>query len=373
VQFKDVIGQKELKQHFVLELANNKVGHAQLLLGKPGYGTLPIALAFAQYLFCENRTEDESCGECPACKKVSTGQHPDLHFSFPTVGSISKTTASLLSLWRERISEDPYFDLNDWIRKMDPGKERRPIISTEEGDEIIKRLSLKSFEGGRKLIIIWMPEQMNNHCANKLLKIIEEPPGDTIFLLVSEDQEKLLQTIVSRTQLIKVPRLSMDETSKHLLTKSDIHQDTAESIASRVDGDLVSARRILESHEDEDENRRMFVQLMRVCYKKNVLDMMDWSAEIAGLSRARQKVFLEYALHMFRQSMLRNYTDDQLTRTSAEETTFLENFSRFISGNNVFDFMQTFNDAHYHIDRNANGKILFTNLCFQVMRYIHVA
>lgn len=349
------------------------MGHAQLLLGKPGYGTLPTALAFAQYLFCENRTNEDSCGECPSCKKVSALQHPDLHFSFPTVGALSKTSAPLLEPWREIINEKRYFDLNDWIRKMDPSRERRPIIATEEGDDIIRKLSLRSFEGGHKLIIIWMPEEMNHFCANKLLKIIEEPPGDTVFLLVAEDQERLLQTIVSRTQLIKVPRVSMDETTGYLLTKTELARDAIESIASRVDGDLIAASRILESHENEDENRQMFIQLMRVCYKKSVLEMMDWSAEISSLSRARQKIFLEYALHMFRQSMLRNYTGEQLTRTSNEESKFLENFSRFISGNNVFDFMKTFNDAHYHIDRNANGKILFTNLCFQVMRFIHFA
>lgn len=222
-------------------------------------------------------------------------------------------------------------------------------------------------------MIIWMAEEMNLHCANKLLKIIEEPPGDTLFILICESQEKLLQTIVSRTQVVKVPRINIDDLSRHLISKAGVSSNDADSIAARVDGDFILAKEILASGEEATENRELFIQLMRVCYRKNVIDMLDWSDAIAATSRSRQKIFIEYALHMFRQSMLRNYTEDRLTRVSEDEDNFLNNFSRFITGNNVYNFIETFDDAHYHIDRNANGKILFTNLCFQVMRYIHVA
>ena len=372
MQFSSVIGQKSLKEHLIDEVRNDKISHAQLFIGKPGYGVLPLALAFVQYLFCENKSESDSCGVCPACKKVKQLQHPDLHFSFPTVQAISKTSNGNLKEWREQLIEQPYFDLNDWIHKTDV-RERKPIIGVHESEEIIKKLSLRSYEGGYKVMIIWMAEEMNTSCANKLLKIIEEPPKNTLFILCVDSQESMLATIISRCQLVKVPRVSLDEMSMHLRETKQINLNQADSVAARVDGDFLEVIEFLGDHIEQDANREQFIQLMRVCYKKNVLDMMVWSEDIAKSSREQQKIFLKYALHMFRQSMLRNYTEDALTKVSDEENAFLDKFSRFISGNNVFDFMKTFNEAHYHIERNANPKILFMNLCFNVMRYIHGA
>jgi DNA polymerase-3 subunit delta' len=351
---------------------SQKISHAQLFLGKMGHGGLPLALAFSQYIFCENKTESDSCGACDGCRKVGNLQHPDLHFSFPVVQAISKTSDSFLTEWREQISENPYFNLENWINKTD-SKGRKPIIGTQQSEEIIKKLGLRSYEGGYKIMIIWMAEEMNGSCANKLLKILEEPPQKTIFLLLVESQEQMLQTIISRTQILTIPRINLDEMSNYLMTKFQVAKNVAESISSRSDGNLNEATEILEGVESVEENRELFIRLMRVCYKKNVIDMMNWSEDVAKSSRSSQKTFLKYALHMFRQSMLRNYTEDHLTRVSEDEDAFLEKFAKFISGNNVFDFMKTFNDAHYHIERNANPKILFMNLCFQVMRYIHVA
>ena len=370
--FSEVIGQDELKGHLIDEVKSDKISHAQLFLGKSGYGTVPLALAFVQHLFCENKQENDSCGECDSCRKVATLQHPDLHFSFPVVQSISKTSDPLLADWREQIEESPYFSFTDWVRKID-SRERKAIISTHESVEIIKKLSLRSYEGGYKVMMIWMAEEMNPTCANKLLKIIEEPPQNTVFILIAESQDKILQTILSRTQILKVPRISLDQLSKHFVATQKVNSETADSVAARCDGDLIEGRNMLGDHQDEDQNREHFIQLMRVCYKKNVLDMMAWSELMGGESKGRQKAFLKYALHMFRQSMLRNYTEDHLTRVSKEENAFLEKFARFITGNNVFDFMETFDKAHYHIERNANARILFMNLCFQVMRFIHAA
>ena len=372
MQFSAIVGQKELTNHLIDEVNNEKVSHAQMFLGKSGYGSLPLALAFIQYLFCENKSKEDSCGECPSCRKVERLQHPDLHFSFPTVQAIAKTSNPVLAEWREQIHENPYFDLNTWIKKIDV-KERRPIISVHESEDIIKKLSLRSYEGGYKVMVIWMAEEMNPSCANKLLKIIEEPPNKTLFILVAESQEFMLQTIISRCQIVKVPRIKLEDLSKHLSINLNVGGGNADSVASRVDGDLIEALEFLGDHEEQDENRRQFIQLMRVCYKKSVLEMIQWSEEIAAVSREQQKIFLKYSLHMFRQSMLRNYTEDHLTKVSNEEDQFLDKFSQFISGNNVFNFMKTLDEAHYHIERNANPKILFTNLCFNVMRYIHGA
>ncbi len=370
--FSEVVGHKELKTHLIEEIKADKISHAQLFTGKAGYGTLPLALAFIQYLFCEDKQEEDACGKCASCNKVQKLQHPDLHFSFPTVQAISNISDGLLAEWREQISQNPYFDLNTWISRTD-SKERKPIIGVHESEAIIKKLSLRSFEGGYKVMVIWMAEEMNVSCANKLLKIIEEPPARTLLVLISESSDSILQTILSRTQIVRVPRIGIDELSLWLKNERQQSSTNADSIAARVDGDLIEAQEHLGSHEEENENRELFIKLMRVCYKKNVIDMMEWADEIASLSKERQKIFLKYALHMFRQSMLRNYTDEQLTRVSEEENVFLKNFSKFITGNNVHDFMKTFNDAHYHIERNANVKLLFTNLCFSVMRYIHAA
>jgi len=372
MQFSAVVGQSELKQHLIDVVKQDKVSHALLFLGKSGYGSLPLALGFVQFLFCENKKMNDSCGECASCRKVENLQHPDLHFSFPTVQSISKTSDGVLKEWRAQIHTNPYFDLNTWIKRIGV-RERKPIIGVQESEGIIKKLSLRSYEGGYKVMVIWMAEEMNPSCANKLLKIIEEPPEKTLFILLAESQQYMLQTILSRTQIVKVPRISREEMSAHLRKNKGMASSSSDSVASRVDGDLIEALEFLGDQEDQDENRKQFIQLMRVCYKKNVIDMMQWSEDIAAASREQQKVFLKYALHMFRQSMLHNYTENTLTRVSEEEQKFLEKFAQFISGNNVFSFMKTFNDAHYHIERNANPKILFMNLCFKVMRYIHVA
>ena len=368
--FKSVVGQENLKRHLIDEVNNNKVSHAQLFLGQPGYGTLPLAIAFVQYLFCENKKESDSCGECPSCRKVNKLEHPDLHFSFPTVQTISKVSNPLLGEWREQIKENPYFNLNDWLKKTDP-KERKPIISVQESQEIIKKLTLKSFEGGYKVMVIWMAEEMNPQCANKLLKILEEPPSKTLFILVAKSQEYILQTILSRTQIVNVPRLGWNDITNYLKTTKGI--SSTESIAGRVEGDLIEAVALTEHSDEKDANYLSFIQLMRACYKKNVLDMIKWAEEIASTSKENQKQFLKYALHMFRQSILRNYTGDIITRVSDDEDAFLGNFAQFITGNNIINMTASFSDSHYYIERNANSKILFTNLCFQVMRHIHHA
>ncbi len=372
MQFSAVVGHHELKKHLIDEVKNQKISHAQLFLGKPGYGPLPMALAFVQYLFCEAPTENDSCGQCNACRKISHLQHPDVHFSFPTVQTISKISDGLLPEWRELLSTQPYFDLNTWIKHMDV-KERKPIIGRDESQEIIRKLSLRSYEGGYKVMIVWMAEEMNTTCANKLLKIIEEPPDKTLFILIAEAQEQMLQTILSRTQKVVVPRIHMDDISAYLRGKYQLGADSADSIAARSDGDLLEAMEAAAEGVAQEAYHEQFVQLMRVCYKKNVLDMMQWAEQVSSVGKEQQKQFLRYGLHMMRQSMLKNYTDDQLTRVSTKEDAFLQNFARFITGNNILDFNSLFNDSVYQIERNANAKILFTNLCFQVMRFIHVA
>lgn len=371
MQFSNVVGQDLLKKRLIEEVQENKISHAQLFVGRSGFGALPLALAFIQYIFCENKGEHDSCGNCPSCRKTHQLQHPDLHFSFPVVQAISKVSDTFLPQWRSQIEETPYFNLNTWIKKTD-AKERKPIIGKDESQEIIKKLSLRSYEGGYKVMVIWMAEEMNTSCANKLLKIIEEPPANTLFILIAESIDHMLPTILSRTQHLRLPRVEVTAISKYLTETHHLGKESADSIASRSEGDVIEAL-TLAGEEVGDVNNQQFIQLMRVCYKKNVLEMMKWAEDMAATSREQQRHFIKYALHMFRQSLLRNYTADQLTRVSESEDRFLENFARFITGNNIRQFTETFDAAHYHIERNANTKILFTNLCFQVMRFIHAA
>jgi DNA polymerase-3 subunit delta' len=372
MQFKDVVGQNELKFHLVKDVDHDKISHAQLFLGKAGHGGLPLALAYVQYIFCQNKIEQDSCGVCPSCRKVSDLQHPDLHFSFPVVQANGKKSDLFIKEWRQQLKENPYFDLSTWTEKIDD-KGRKPIISVEEGQEIIKKLSLKSFEGGYKIVIIWMAEEMNTIASNKLLKILEEPPARTLFLLLADSQESLLQTILSRTQTVQIPRISNTNLVQYIQNKHQLDISAATSLTSLAEGDLIEVENLLSLSHDKDSNRDLFIQLMRVCFKKDVLAMMDWADNAGGIGKEKQKMFLRYALHMFRQSLLKNYGTTQLSRTSKEEEDFLKNFAKFITGNNITGFVETFNDAHYHIDRNAHAKILFTELTFKVMRYIHFA
>ncbi|MEY3967156.1 MAG: hypothetical protein RL137_56 [Bacteroidota bacterium] len=372
MQFQQIIGQTQLKQELIRAINSDKIAHAQLLQGPAGYGGLPLALAFSQYLFCTARQPEDSCGICAACLKVQQLQHPDLHFVYPVVQSIGKTSDLFLADWRTQIEQAPYFDLFQWTERID-NKLRKPIIGTEESKDIIRKLSLKGYEGGYKVMIIWQPEEMNTDCANKLLKILEEPPARTLFLLVSEDASKLMITIQSRTQLIRVPKIKTEDLSAYLQQAKSQSRTNADAVAAFADGSVLAAMAYLETSEDQDQQREQFIQLMRVCYKKEVLAMMNWADDISGIGKERQKLFIQYALHMMRQSLLTNYMGDVLTKVSDEEAAFLEKFAPFISGNNIREFISTFNAAYYQIDRNANARILFTQLCFQTMRYIHQA
>lgn len=368
--FKQVIGQVELKEHLIREARADKIAQTQLFSGQMGYGTLPLALAFVQYIFCENRSETDSCGQCSSCKKVSDLQHPDLHFFFPVVQSITKISSKLMPEWREQIKENPYFDLYEWIQRID-NRERKPIISAEESQEIIRKTALKSYEGGYKVYIIWMAEEMNAICSNKLLKILEEPPEKSLFLLLCESTDFMLPTILSRTQMLTIPRIQDEVLALHLVHSTMIDQATAESFAAFSEGNYLKALQQMKQQENTDF-LELFKNLMRSGYKKDVNAMLDWAEETAQQTKEKQKLFVLYSLHLIRQSILLNYTSGSLVQLSENEAEFLNNFAKFIHGQNVPSFMKTMNEIHYHLERNANPRIVFTHLTFQVMRYIHI-
>ncbi len=370
--FKEVIGHSDLKKKLTEDVREKKVSHAHLFLGNLGFGGLPLALAFTQYLLCENKKEEDSCGECSSCRKVAKLEHPDLHLSFPTAQAISKISNPLFSDWKKAVMENPYLSLSDWIEASDP-KGRKPIISVHQSMEIIRSLSLKSFDGGYKVSIIWMAEEMNQSCANKLLKIIEEPPKNTLFILIAELEDMILPTILSRTQILKIKPLKEEAITGYLTEKSNADEELIKSITSRSQGDLAMALELLNSGDSENSNYALFIELMRISFQKNVISMMNWAEQMSKLGRAQQKHFIKYALYMVRQSLMQNYTEGQLSKTSPEEAQFLSKFAKFITGNNVMEFNKMFNEAHYNIERNAYGKLIFTNITFEVMRYIHRA
>jgi len=370
MRFENVIGQNDLKKKLLKEVENQKISHAQMFVGDPGFGALPIALAFAQYILCEDKQENDSCGACPICKQVQELQHPDLHFSFPTIQSISQVSNGLLNEWREQIKESPYFSSFDWIKKTDP-KEGKPIISVHESLEIQKKLKLKSYQGGYKILIMWLPETMNIECANKILKILEEPPEKTLFLLVSADADSLLDTIRSRCQSLHLQRIENELIEAHLKETFNLDEQKCQSISSFSEGNLLKAYETAQSSEDEEELKDAFIDMMRSSYKKNVIEMMNWSDIMAKKGRARQKIFLTYTLHMLRQCIVKNYMGERLVQVSRDEGLFIERFSPFVSGKNIREFMKAFDEAYYQLERNANSKILFTLLCFQSMRLLH--
>jgi DNA polymerase III subunit delta' len=372
MQFSAVIGQAALKEQLIREINSEKISHAKLFAGKNGHGSLAIALAYCKYLLCENKQETDSCGSCHSCKQMSDFVHPDVHFVFPLVLANNQLSSAYFSEWRGQLITNPYFDLLHWTKTIDT-KERKPVIGTEESIDIQKKLSLKAYQGNYKVMIIWCADEMNTTCANKLLKILEEPTPYTLFILTTENQQKLLPTIQSRTQTTIIPRISLLDLTHQLVDIHGLEERTAKTIAAFSDGNYIRALELVNDDASNITYRDQFMNLMRCTYKKDVIAMLDWAEELSATSKERQKLFILYSLHMLRQSLANNYIGMASLPVSDEEASFINKFSPYISGNNISDFLKTFDEAYYHIERNAFAKLLFTQICFQTMRYIHQA
>ncbi|MEZ4936148.1 MAG: DNA polymerase III subunit delta' [Crocinitomicaceae bacterium] len=373
MQFKDVLGQESIKSHLLQEYHSNRISHAQMFLGPRGANKLPLAIAFSQLLLCEKPSEIDSCGQCESCKQVQTYSHPDLHFAYPVFGADKERQASHAERerkWLNNLKENPLFDYEGWSDIMEAGG-KLLSLGRFEGDTISKKLSLKSFAGGYKIMIIWLQELMNATCANNLLKILEEPPPKTLFILISENTENSLPTIISRTQIINVPKLKEQDILKALEGKGIGNMEASE-ISRRANGDLLEAMEIVKGSQKKEIFLSQFIGLMRACYTKDVSKMLDWSESASKLGRDGLVDFLNYALYMTRQSLMRNY-QAELTNYSTDEGQFLDKFARFINGNNVLKIYEELNQASYYIQRNCNPKIILTGLTFQVMRELHKA
>jgi DNA polymerase-3 subunit delta' len=376
MQFRDIIGQETEKNQLRQAVREGRIPHAQLFAGPAGVGKLALALAYAQYIACPNRSEEDSCGTCPTCLQYHKLQHPDLHFAFPIVkGDEGDVCDAYAEKWRGLVAEHKYFDLDDWYRVM--GTEtKQGIIYEKESSEIMRKLSLKSFAGGYKIMVIWQPEKMNSTCANKLLKLLEEPPEKTLFLLVSEQKEQLLSTILSRVQEVKVPRLSEEVIAAGLQTEyAWLDSEEAKVIAHMANGSYLEALRQLN---DEAANGYFddFVSLMRnawlVGQKKDysaLLKLRQWSNDMADskVGREKQKAFLQYAQRQVRENYIYNFHHNQMNYQTAKEQAFSTKFAPFIHDNNVEKMMNELSKAEQQITQNGNAKIIFFDLCLQMI------
>lgn len=377
--FKDVIAQQEIKSRFIRSVQDRRIPHAQLLHGDPGVGKLALAVAYAQYISCKNRTETDACGVCPSCVKYSQLQHPDLHFVFPVIKPPKTTTVvsdDFLSEFREMFLEDPYFSVNEWYEKISDGA-KQGMIYSNESSEIIRKLNLKTYESDYKVMIIWLPELMHEACANKLLKILEEPPEFTVFLLVSNNPDRIITTILSRAQHVKIPRLAESEIAEALGKLSPEKSQTEINNAARIaEGSFLKAKAMLGDSQSQIQNFDRFVEIMRLAWlvgnKRNhssLKTLKNWADDMASanVGRERQKHFLAYAQNMVRENYIFNLKHPELNYMTDYEKKFSTNFSPFINERNVEELVAELSLAERHIEQNVNAKTVFFDLVLKII------
>lgn len=367
--FRDVIGQEAAKQRLLQEAGEGRIPHAQLFCGPGGAGKLPLALAYAKYLCCTNPGPEGACGTCPSCVKWNKLVHPDVHFMFPIVKSAKgkkEVCDDYLADWRHLLMNNPYFALPHWLSAM--GAENgQALIYARESDEITRKLSLKSVEGGYKITIIWLPEKMHEACANKLLKLLEEPPEKTLFLLVSEMPEQLLSTILSRTQRFSVPRIAEADIALALRDKYAVQSADADAIAHMANGSFVKALETISLNEENQLFFDLFVSLMRLAWQRKIRELKQWSEQVAGLGRERQKNFLDYCQRMIRENFIYNLHQPEMNYLTLPEENFAIRFAPFVNERNVVGIMEELSEAQLHIVQNVNPRMVFFDFALKMI------
>ncbi|PHN03985.1 DNA polymerase III subunit [Flavilitoribacter nigricans] len=364
--FAEVIGQYKTKDVLLQMLHSDRLPHALLLLGAPACGHLSLALAFAQYLLCENRQSTDACGQCRHCLKASKLIHPDLHFSFPTVGS-KVISDQFLPEWRKAMAENPYLEINDWLQRIG-AENKQGNINKEECLNIIKKLSLKTFESKYKVLVMWLPEYLGKE-GNRLLKLIEEPPENTVFLLVAEQQEMILNTILSRCQLVQIPPMADEDVISGLVARGATSESNAQTIAQLVDGNFNEALAL--ARQEESDHAGLLLDWLRKCYRGQGVEIVDWVENFAGLGRENQKHFLRYGLHFLRELTLMKVMSDQPDfngkfRLPGKELETAQRLVGVVELDQLELLAQLFTDASYYVERNANPKILFLDVSIQM-------
>ncbi len=376
MQFSEILGQDYIKNHLTKSADLGRIPHAQLFVGPEGSGTLGMAIAYSQYVLCNNNEGlKESC-----VLKFQKLSHPDLHFVYPTVTTeeVKQKPKSIdfITDWRQFLTENPYGSLFDWYAKLGV-QNKQGEIRVDDAQEILKSLALKSYEGGYKIMIIWMADKLNTAASNKLLKLLEEPPEKTVFILISENEEDIIQTIRSRCQIVHFNGLSEQTIADGLIAREQIEPKLALKIAHQAQGNYCKALHLLRDDSDEFPFEQWFVTWVRAAFKAKgnaaaIQDLILWSEQIAALGRETQKKFLQFCIEMFRQALLLNYETQKLVYIEPKVEKFkLENFAPFVNGNNINDIFKELSDAMYHIERNGNAKIILTDLSIKLTRLIH--
>lgn len=367
--FKDIIGQDEVVALLRAAVAEGRIPHAQLICGGEGVGKLVLAIAYARYLCCTHRNGEDACGECPSCKKFDKLVHPDLHFTFPVYkkdpnrGPLSD---DFIDKWRQAVAENPYMKLNQWMDHIGT-ENQQGLIYTSQGDEVIRKLTLKSSEGGYKVMIVWMAEKMNAECSNKLLKMIEEPPAQTIFLLVAENPDLLLPTIQSRVQRLTLRPIEEDVMARALCERFGLVDADARQVAHASAGNWLQAMETIHLGGRAKEYIELFMMLMRKSYARDLKGMRQWADGVAGMGREPQKNFLIYCQRMIRESFICNFHRPEINYMNMEEANFTSRFAPFVNEKNIFGIMDELSEAQRHIEQNVSGKMVFFDLALKMI------
>lgn len=378
--FRDIIGQQEVKQRLIRSATTGRIPHAQLFTGAAGTGTLQTAIAYARYISCTDKGETEACGKCSSCQKFDKLVHPDIHFVYPIykAGAGKKSVCDdFIKQWRSIVIDKGYFSYNQWLGHINAGN-AQGMIYAEESDELLRKLSLKAYESEYKIVIIWLPEKMHESCSNKLLKLLEEPPEKTIFLMVTENPSQLLSTVLSRSQIIRFNSIGTNELSEALIQKHGLNETDALNISRLSCGSYISAMENMEENEDNDYFLEQFKRCMRGAYiianfppekktekQKGLKDLKLWSEEMAKAGREQEKKYLSYAQKMIRENFIMNIGQTDLNYLNDSETGFSKNFFPFINHKNIEAFMSELELAEKHIESNVNAKLVFFDLALQ--------
>jgi DNA polymerase III subunit delta' len=370
--FKQIIGQDDLKQQLKHMVQGQRISHGLLFSGKEGSGHLALALAFTQYIFCTNKNDDDACGQCSSCLKLNKLSHPDFHLVYPIASSKDvKVSTDAVFAFREAVIRNPYLTLNDWFDELN-AENKQPIISAEESSEILKKLSYTAYEGGYKIMLIWYPEKMNAVSANKLLKILEEPPEKTLFFLVTTAPDQIITTILSRTQMVKVGNISESILVHEIEQYYKLNAQDALNVARLAEGSWREVQSIMEEQDEMVALVQHFQALMRLALKFDALKMNQWIEQTAGFGRERQKQFFQYALHLIREALMINHGASNLVRLRGDELEFIKKFAPFIHEGNYERIIETFESAYFFVERNANAKILLMDVGLKLNEYMNL-
>ena len=372
MKFSDVIGQEEAKRRLRQMVSEDRVPHAMMFCGPQGCGKMALAVAFASYLLCRDHADGDSCGACPQCAMTASLAHPDLHFSYPVIrpsgtGSEHKMSSEdFASEWRDLLSSGPYFTMDSWLAAMGAANQQA-LIGVGESDLLLRKLSLKSSQGGYKVVVMWLPERMNAECANKMLKLMEEPPQQTVFIMVCEEPEKLIDTIRSRAQRIDIRRVDEAAIETALVEWRGIDADSARRLARAAGVSWLAALEELDADNEKRQFLDMFVSLMRLAYMRKIKDLRKWSDTAAALGREKQRRMLAYFLRLVRENFMYNFHDPQLCYMTRDEEKFARNFAPYINEANVIEMSDLMNRAMRDIGQNANAKIVLFDMATNII------